>query len=67
MKDTLPSRDSIIWWLGFWASVLAYGASLADIIPSQYAPKVIAIAALLGFISGKLGNSPLPGDNNKEK
>lgn len=66
MKNML-TRDHIVWSLGFVASVLAYGAALADIIPPAYAPKVLAVSGLLGFISGKLGNSPLPGDSNKEK
>lgn len=66
MKNML-TRDHIVWSLGFVASVLAYGAALADIIPPAYAPKVLAVSGLLGFIAGKLGNSPLPGDNNKEK
>jgi len=60
------TRDHLVWSLGFVASVLAYGAALADIIPPAYAPKVLAVSGLLGFIAGKLGNSPLPGDN-KEK
>ena len=66
MKDML-TRDHIVWSLGFVASVLAYGAALADIIPPAYAPKVLAVSALLGFVAGKLGNSPLPGDTTKEK
>ena len=61
------TRDHIVWSVGFVASVLTFGASLADLVPAAYAPKVLAVAALLGFISGKLGNSPLPGDNNKEQ
>lgn len=65
MKNML-TRDHLVWSLGFVASVLAYGAALADIIPPAYAPKVLAVSGLLGFIAGKLGNSPLPGDN-KEK
>lgn len=65
MKNML-TRDHIVWSLGFTASVLAYVAALADIIPPAYAPKVLAVSAVLGFIAGKLGNSPLPGDN-KEK
>lgn len=60
------TRDHLVWSLGFTASVLAYGAALADLVPAAYAPKVLAVSALLGFIAGKLGNSPLPGDN-KEK
>jgi len=59
------TRDHIVWSLGFIASVLAYSAALADIIPAQYAPKVLAVSALLGFIAGKLGNSPLPGDKDR--
>lgn len=60
------TRDHLVWSLGFTASVLAYGAALVDLVPAAYAPKVLAVSALLGFIAGKLGNSPLPGDN-KEK
>lgn len=60
------TRDHLVWSLGFTASVLAYGAALVDLVPAVYAPKVLAVSALLGFIAGKLGNSPLPGDN-KEK
>lgn len=56
------TRDSVVWSIGFVASVLAYLAALADLVPPQYAPKVLAVAALLGFIAGKLGNSPLKGD-----
>jgi hypothetical protein len=52
----------VVWTVGFIASVLAFAASLADLIPPAYAPKVLAVSALLGFVSGKLGNSPLPGD-----
>lgn len=59
------SRDHAIWAVGFVASVLAFAATLADLIPAVYVPKVQAVAALLGFISGKLGNSPLPGDTEK--
>lgn len=58
------TRDSIIWTIGLIASVLAFAATLADLIPAVYVPKVQAIAALLGFISGKLGNSPLPGEKD---
>ena len=61
------TRDHAVWAVGFVASVLAFAATLADLVPAAYVPKVQAIAALLGFISGKLGNSPLPGDNNKEQ
>lgn len=61
----MKTRDSVVWTVGFVASVLAFAATLADLIPAVYAPKVAAVAALLGFISGKLGNSPLPGDKEE--
>lgn len=56
------TRDHIVWSLGFWATVLTFAATLADLVPPEYAKRVSAIAALLGFISAKLGNSPLPGN-----
>ncbi len=59
------TRDHLLWSITFTASVLAFAASLSDIIPPAYAPRALAIAALLGFISGKLGNSPLPGRKDK--
>ncbi len=62
----LLTRDHAVWSIGFVASVLAFVATLTDLVPAAYAPKVLAVSALLGFIAGKLGNSPLPGDN-KEK
>ena len=55
------TRDSVIWSIGFVASVLAFAATLADLVPAEYAPKVLAVSALLGMIAGKLGNSPLKG------
>ena len=55
------TRDSVIWSIGFVASVLAFAATLADLVPAAYAPKVLAVSALLGMIAGKLGNSPLKG------
>ncbi|CAB4192093.1 hypothetical protein UFOVP1236_4 [uncultured Caudovirales phage] len=61
------SRDHMIWMIAFVASVLAFAASLADIIPPAYAPRVLAVSALMGFISGKLGNSPLPGKKDKPR
>lgn len=63
---SLFTRDHAVWSIGFAASVLAFLATLTDLLPAVYAPKVLAVSALLGFIAGKLGNSPLPGDN-KEK
>lgn len=56
------TRDSVVWSIGFAASVLAFVATMADLVPAMYAPKVLAVAAVLGFISGKLGNSPLKGE-----
>lgn len=55
------TRDNLMWSVGFIASVLAFAASLTDLIPPAYAPKVLAVSALCGFVAGKLGNSPLRG------
>ncbi len=60
MKQIL-TRDHAVWSLGFVASVLTFAATLADLVPPTLAPKVLAVAALCGFVAGKLGNSPLPG------
>ena len=55
------TRDHAVWSFTFAASVLAFVAASTHLIPDQYATTVQEIAAVLGFIAGKLGNSPLQG------
>lgn len=66
MKSWL-TRDHLVWSLTFFASVAAFAASLTDLIPPQYAPKVLAVSALAGMVAGKLGNSPFPGDHKEQR
>jgi hypothetical protein len=53
------TRDNLVWTLTFLASVLAYLTAHTVLIPPAYAETVKDIASVLGFISGKLGWSPL--------
>ena len=55
------TRDHAIWSFTFAASVLAFVAASTHLVPEPYGPMVREIAAVLGFIAGKLGNSPLQG------
>lgn len=65
MKDFLRNlftRDHAIWAISFVASVLAFMvASTTHLIPAEHVAQVQELAAVLAFISGKFGNSPLPG------
>lgn len=56
------TRDHVLWSLGFVAAVLSFlTASTTHLIPAAYVPTVQEVSAVLAFICGKLGNSPLPG------
>ena len=57
----LFTRDSAIWWLSYWSGVLLFAATATHLIPDAYQQRATEIAALLAFMGGKLGNSPLKG------
>lgn len=54
--EFLPPRDSRIWALGFWASLLTTIATeFADLVPDSWERPLMRTAILLGFLSGKMG------------
>lgn len=62
--DKLFTRDNLVWTLTFTASVVFFAAAHTSLIPSQYKETIKDIATLMGFISGKLGWSPLNVSDN---
>ena len=57
----LFTRDSLVWWLMYWSAILLFIATATHLIPAAYQQRATEIAALLAFMGGKLGNSPLNG------
>ena len=58
----MPTRDSIVWWLGIVGAALVY---LSQCPPPQtwaYGDWLQCIAFLVATVSGKLATSPLKGD-----
>lgn len=52
----------VVWSVTFFGSVLMFVASsTTHLIPVAWVPTVKDVAALLGFVSGYLSNSPLKG------
>jgi hypothetical protein len=58
----MPTRDSIVWWLGIVGAALLY-LSQGD-APTQwtYADWIKAASFAVATVSGKLATSPLKGD-----
>ncbi len=57
--EKLLTRNNIVWALGFVASVLSYVLAHTSLIPAGWQEHMRDIAAVLGFLTGKLGMSPL--------
>lgn len=68
MKEIF-TRDHAIWLVTFISGVLTFlVASTTSLIPAEYVDKVRDIAAVLGFIGGAFGMSPLKlSDDNPKK
>ena len=61
------SRDSVLWWLGIAAAILAYLSQSANPVEWVYADWIKASAMLVGIISAKLATSPLAGEHDQPK
>lgn len=51
----LPARDSRWWQASFWSGVLIFVATKTNLLPDQWQPYAIDIAAVIGTIGGKFG------------
>lgn len=58
------TRDSMIWWLGIIAAVLAYLSASESPAVWAYTDWVQAAAFVVATISGKLATSPLRGEHD---
>jgi hypothetical protein len=63
----MPTRDSIIWVLGFFGAVLMYVTTDTGLIPETYVHKVKDIAAVCGFICGLLSVRKFNGEPQAPK
>lgn len=60
-------HDNPVWSLAFWGALLFYLATNTSLIPPTHTQQVKDVAAVLGFIGGWLGTSPLPTSQKVER
>ena len=59
-------HDNPVWSFTFWAALLFYVATNTSLIPPAHTQHVKDAAAVLGFIGGWFGSSPLPSSQKTE-
>ena len=58
----MPTRDSVVWWIGIVGAVLTYLLASDPMPMWDYYGWLKAAAFAVATISGKLATSPLKGD-----
>ena len=62
--ELFTKRDSPIWKIGFWSSMLVFVVNHTSLVSPVYHVLVQDIASVFGFLSASMGMSPLATSND---